>query len=441
MRGRIAVSHMPRTIAVVALLAGALSACGSSSKSSSPTTAGSSGTPTSAVGSSATTAATSGSNTSCSSQPGITPTSVKVGLTYAETGATGAINDVFGPSAHAAFDAINAAGGINGRKITWADADTESDPGHALVAGQGLVESNGVFAILNGTSIAANLFPYLAAKNIPTFDVLFDAPLFATQKNFFTTEGAWDTLNGGAGLSADLLAQFLKQQGVTSFAIFDSGSPSGLAAGKGEAAAIEKAGIKLVYEDDATPSNAFDATSVALRVKQVKPDALVYPLALAGSISIYKAVQQQGYTPKVEILSTGYTPQALTAGIAGVVHDNPVRPVSWRREHAGTGGPGVSEWYGEVRAAVTNLGLYAAGGWADAYLFAHALQLAGQCPTRDSVSSAMRAVSSYNPAGLIAAPIQYTPGIEPDGNPLNCQTIVKINRRLVQRTPRLCVSR
>ena len=142
----------------------------------------------------------------------------------------------------------------------------------------------------------------------------------------------------------------MKQQGATSFAIFDSGSPSGLAAGKGEAAAIEKAGIKLVYEDDATPSNAFDATSVALRVKQVKPDALVYPLALAGSISIYKAVQQQGFTPKVEIMSTGYTPQALTAGVTGAYTHNPVRPVSWRREHAGTCGPGLPEWYGEVRA-------------------------------------------------------------------------------------------
>ena len=430
---------MPRTIAVVALLAGALSACGSSSKSSSPTTAGSSGTPTSAVGSSATTAATSGSNASCSSQPGITPTSVKVGLTYAETGSTGAIDDVFGPSAHAAFDVINAAGGINGRKITWADADTASDPGHALVAGQGLVESNGVFAILNGTSIAANLFPYLAAKNIPTFDVLFDAPLFATQKNFFTTEGAWDTLNGGAGLSADLLAQFLKQQGATSFAIFDSGSPSGLAAGKGEAAAIEKAGIKLVYEDDATPSNAFDATSVALRIKQTKPDALVYPLALAGSISIYKAVQQQGFTPKVEILSTGYTPQALTAGVAGSYTQTQYVPYLGDISTLAPAAQAFRNGMAKYAPTVTNLGLYAAGGWADAYLFAHALQLAGPCPTRDSVTSAMRAVSSYNPAGLIAAPIQYTPGIEPDGNPLNCQTIVKINNGSFSAAPPVCL--
>ena len=241
------------------------------------------------------------------------------------------------------------------------------------------------------------------------------------------------------GLTADLYAQFLKQQGVTSFAIFDSGSPAGLAAGKGDAAAIEKAGIKLVYEDDATPSNAFDATTVALRVKQVKPDALVYPLALAGSISIYKAVQQQGYTPKVELVATGYTPQALTAGIDRGLPTTQYVPYLGDVSTLAPAAQAFRNGMAKYAPQVTNLGLYAGGGWADAYLFAHALQLAGPCPTRDSVVTAMRGEKSYNPAGLPGCPYpihsRFGAGWQPTELPNDHQD----QRQLVHRS-RGCVS-
>ena len=108
--------------------------------------------------------------------------------------------------------------------------DTASDPGKALAAGQGLVQSNGAFAILNGNSLSAPL-PYLVQNNIPTFDVLTDSPLMSSAKNLFTTEGAWDPATGGT-LTAPLFAKFLQSQGVTTMAIFDSGSQSGLAGTK-----------------------------------------------------------------------------------------------------------------------------------------------------------------------------------------------------------------
>ena len=416
-----------RVLPVAALVVATSAACGSSAKSSSPSSVGSATTTSSgAAGSTASTVAAS-SNSQCASVPGVTPTSVKVGISYAATGSTGTINETFAPAVHAAFNVINANGGVNGRQIAWSDADTASDPGKALAAGQGLVQSNGAFAILNGTSLSAPLFPYLVQNNIPTFDVLTDSPLMSSAKNLFTTEGAWDPATGGT-LTAPLFAKFLQSQGVTTMAIFDSGSQSGLAGTKADVTQAAKLGIKTVYEDDAASSGSFDATSVALRVKQVHPDALVFPLALAGSISIYKAAAQQGYTPKVTLMTTAYDPTALTAGITGVY--TTVSFVPYLGAISSLPAPAQAFRNAMTKyAPSTALNLYAAGGWADAYLFSHALQLAGTCPTRAGVISAMRAVSSYNPADIMPANIQYTPGVVPDGNPLNCTEVVKLLSR------------
>ena len=128
--------------------------------------------------------------------------------------------------------------------------------------------------------MAATIYPYLSQQNIPDFEPLASSPAFATDKNLFSVTGAWNP-NGGS-LTGPLIATYLQQNSVKTMANFSSGSPASLAA----AGAIDKSaksmGISVVYENDATPSNSFDATSIGLRLKQLKPDAVVFPIALAG---------------------------------------------------------------------------------------------------------------------------------------------------------------
>ena len=191
-------------------------------------------------------------------------------------------------------------------------------------------------------------------------------------------------------------------------------------------AAVGKDGIKVVYENDAIGFSSFDATSVAIRLKQVKPDGVVFPIGLAPTISIVRSMQQQNFTPKLTLLTTGYDPAALSAGIGGTYtiagYVPYLGPISELSAPAQQFRNTMAQYYPKV-----DLGGAAPGGWAAASEFLYALQLAGKCPTRAGIISAMRAQTAYNAGGLEPAAVQYTPGITPNGNPVNCEYFVKIN--------------
>ena len=69
--------------------------------------------------------------------------------------------------------------------------------------------------------------------------------------------------------------------------------------------------------------------------------------------------------------------------------------------------------------------------------------MAGQCPTRASIASNMRKVTSYNPGGLDSTAIQYSPGTTPDGNPDSCLYFYKIGTNSIRphaQLPDMCVT-
>ena len=411
---------VPYVIVGAFLIAWTLSACGSSSKT--PSATGSSATSASSTGASAA-GATSGTG-SCPTTPGVTATKVEVGVQSSQSGVESSYDGVFTPSAKAAIDAANAAGGVNGRQIVAVDADDQSSPTAGLSAVEGLVQSNGVFAVLNGSSVAPTIFPYLAQKGVPTFDVLPDSPLFGTDQNLFTAEGSWAPNNAGEEVSA-----FLQQLGITTVADFAHATPAGEAAANAINSAAEKNGVKVLYQDSAVPLQSFDVTTVALRLKQLQPQAVIEPLGVTPAISVIHSMQQQGFTPKATILVTGLDPNFLTAGITvpAYVETNFVQYLG----SIGSLAPAAQafrEGMAKYAPGVTSLALYAAGGWATGSLFVHALQLAGKCPTRAGMISAMRAVSSYNPGGLEASAFSFVPtASSPDGGSMKCVNFVKIS--------------
>jgi ABC-type branched-subunit amino acid transport system substrate-binding protein len=405
-------------VAVAALIAGVCSACGSSNKSSAGTTS----SPSTSGAAGAASQTTTAQNTSCPSAPGVTPTEVKVGVMYDQTGANSAFDSSFGPGVKAAFDAANASGGVDGRQIVESVANNASNPGGAVQVAEGLVQSNGVFAIVNGSTSTATMFPYLTQANIPEFDASASFPSFATAPNLFSVSGAYVTTSANGAL----IGKFLQQNGVRTMAIFDSGTPTGIAGAHAMVTGAKNDGISVVYENDAITQSAFDATSIALRLKQLNPDAVVLPMAEPPSNSIILADIQQGFNPKVTVQSAAYAPSTLTAGISGTWTQTNFTPYLGDISQLSQSAQAFRNVMAKYSPQLTNLGFYAVSGYATAELFLHALQLAGNCPTQATVISKMRAESSYNPGGMLASSIQFTPGITPDGNPANCSYFIKI---------------
>ena len=110
------------------------------------------------------------------SAPGITPTTIKIGILTDLTGtASSSFSDTPG-AMEARFKAINAAGGIDGRKITWVVDDTTSTPTGAETAAKDLVQNKGVFAIAELSSSFYGAAPYLQQAGIPVTGVGLDGP-------------------------------------------------------------------------------------------------------------------------------------------------------------------------------------------------------------------------------------------------------------------------
>ena len=405
------------------LVAGVAVGCGSSTKgSSAPTTSGSA----TSGGTTATSSAV-GATSSCSTVPGVTPTEVKIGVMSDLTGGDAVQNIPFSPGVTAAIDAANAAGGINGRKIVVVTADSQSSPSAALSAVKGLVQSNGVFAVLPGPATEATIWPYLASQpNLPVIAPLAGSPDFGTAKNFFSTTGAWDAAAGGT-LTGPIIAKYLQNSGAKTVAVFSHPDPASLGFSGAIAQAVKGDGLTIVYQDLAVPYSAFDATSVALRVKQAAPDATIAGLSIQATVSILKSLQQQNVPTKVNLITTGYDPSVLSVGIAGTTTTASYVPYLGSVSTLSAPAQAFRNAMAQYEPK-TNLGLYAVGGYATGSLFLHGLELAGKCPTQAGFVSALRSVTSYNPGGMDPGPINYAPNsISADGSPINCEYFVKIN--------------
>ena len=78
---------------------------------------------------------------------GVTDKEIKIGILGSLTGPAAIFGTGNLAGATIAFEEINAAGGVNGRKIEWTSLDDESSPPKAIAAYKRLVDQEKVFAV------------------------------------------------------------------------------------------------------------------------------------------------------------------------------------------------------------------------------------------------------------------------------------------------------
>ena len=100
--------------------------------------------------------------------PGVSDSEIKLGQTVPYSGPASAYSG-WGLAQRAYFDALNAAGGINGRKITLLSLDDGGAPPKTVEATRKLVESDEVLAIVGslGAAGVTAVHRYLDAKGVP----------------------------------------------------------------------------------------------------------------------------------------------------------------------------------------------------------------------------------------------------------------------------------
>lgn len=199
--------------------------------------------------------------------------------------------DIF-HGAQLAAEAINARGGINGRKIQLVEADDACSAQVGAQAAQKLI-SQGIVAAAGGYCSSASL-PELSAFHRVGIPYVMDAstnPQLTEQgyAQAFRTIGRDDEQGPFAG---KFISGFLKAK--TAAVINDNTTYSkGLA--QNTVSALKADGVNVVYNNSITPGQS-DYTPVLTRVKSLHPDVIYYTGYFAEAALLVKQGKQLGIT-------------------------------------------------------------------------------------------------------------------------------------------------
>ncbi len=353
-----------------------------------------------------TSAVRSGTSGNTASAPGITPTTIKIGILTDLTGsASSSFADTPG-AMEARFAAINAAGGIDGRKISWAVDDTTSTPVGAETAAKDLVQNKGVFAIAELSSAFYGAAPYLQQADIPVTGVGLDGSEWCEQPNtnLFSTTGDC-TPNGPAYGDGG----FYKAIGATKISYVESNVSAAIQQGNSVYESIKRDGLHAC-DKTIVPIGSVNFTAFALSFKADGCNAAECACVLSSSLAMATALHQAGLNKVKIIFAAGPTSDiyqnaqdeaaATDAYFPGIV-SSPTYTNAASLAYLAE----LRKYDSTYKGGLPDLG--AADGWPAANLMVEGLQQAGKNPTRASFIAGLRKVSDWTDSGLATGPVSF----------------------------------
>jgi branched-chain amino acid transport system substrate-binding protein len=204
---------------------------------------------------------------------------IRIGWLAALTGPASSPGAGFDRGVHYAVDTLNAAGGVNGRKIEVITRDTQGDPTKAVNATQELISREKVHAIWGPTNSGEALatVPIMARQKMPNLipcvvDSLIDTVKYPSVFRPVPTNTQWDDATRYYALKV------LKAKKV---AVVGDTTGYGTSAVNASVAAFKKDGVEVVYSAQIDATNP-DLTPDMMRMKNAGAEAIVVWTVSAG---------------------------------------------------------------------------------------------------------------------------------------------------------------
>jgi branched-chain amino acid transport system substrate-binding protein len=266
----------------------------------------------------------------------------------------GTIQDLSGPLAaysketlngmNMRLEEVNAAGGVNGRKIRLLVEDSGYDTKKAMLAAQKLSQSDKIFAVAGsmGTTIAlttqqvfqdagvVNLFPLGSARGLyepPEMKFAFSVPYFQQ----------------GRGIVKSLLATKADRKWCSLVQDDDLGTE--LMAGVDSA--MKQAG-KTVSERTTYKRAATDFSSQVARLKGAGCDTVILGTTLRETVGTLNEAKKIGFAPQFVATSAAYT--HLLPKLGGAVTEGIYASHSATQPYADEGSKAARDWYAAYMA-------------------------------------------------------------------------------------------
>lgn len=224
---------------------------------------------------------------------GVTPTEIRLGASQVLSGPLGPQTIQYGEGARLLFDAVNASGGIHGRKISFTTIDDAFDPKRAVENTRKLIEEQKVFMLFNstGTAQTAAVMPLLKESKTILFGPVTGASSLREGANPYLFH-----VRAGYASETEKIVTQLKQLGVQRVAFFyqDDGLGKTLLGEIKKASAAEN--LPLVAEIKVDPA-APDFAAAAAATVQANPQAVIVGTAGLTFPNYVKAVMNTAARP------------------------------------------------------------------------------------------------------------------------------------------------
>jgi ABC-type branched-subunit amino acid transport system substrate-binding protein len=363
----------------------------------------------------ASTTTADGANTCGTQVPGVTGSSVKIGLVYPDSGPA-QIAATFLPAregVEARLAQQNARGGVNGRKVDMVWGDDQSDTSTFSQVAHDLVDTQQVFGLI-ATSVAFDgSADWLLKEDVPVTGTATSAK-WSDYANVFHSGNLFNT--GGTSLWGDYVRH---QGGTRALVIIDPSVAASQSLAMQFAPSLQSRGVSIVGEVTYTPG-VTNVAHVAEQFRSLGADTLVGAFQPGSFTDIYARVKALGARINVALNATGFSPGLLAqrgADMAGM---------SVMSRIAAQGTPAMTTYLDAMHTYAPELAdptdELAFAGYAAADEMIEGLQRAGACPTRQAFIQNLRKVTDYTVGGLIS-PIDLTKPKQPT----LCGTFIKVD--------------
>ncbi len=248
---------------------------------------------------------------------------IKIGFLAAMTGPSSAPTIGFNRGVIFAVDAINAGGGVKGRKIEIITRDTQGDPTKAVNATQELISQAKVHAIwgpLNSGEALATT-PIMARAKMPNLhpcvvETLIDTAKFPNAFRLAPSNSQWDDAVRNYCLN------IVKAKKV---AVIGDTTGYGVTAVGASVAAFKKDGADVVYQAN-VDSTQPDMTPDMLRAKNAGAEVIVvWSVSTGMEARMFNVRAAMGW----DVAFVGH-PSMSSGEIAGLVE----KPANWKKVYA-----------------------------------------------------------------------------------------------------------
>ena len=227
---------------------------------------------------------------------------VKIGLACALSGSSAAYGNFQFWAANLAADEINAAGGINGRKVEIVALDDAMDEAQAPIVAQNFCDDPSIIGVIahGGSSLSAATQPIFEEAGLCNI-----AP--ASSANYLSDNGykQWMRIVVSDLYQAPRMAAFAKNNlGCSKMCIIYSNTDSGIGVVDNITAVAGDLGLEIVGKETYNPGTESDFSTLITKVKAMNADVICLQSSYQDGGIILKQMKELGLELPVVSLST-----------------------------------------------------------------------------------------------------------------------------------------